>query len=136
MRVTDCLDLHQVPKNYRLHLCASDRSWLRDTAPTAVFSENQTQWTCWSFNAWSKYDNYSRDAQVAPFVATQSGLPYPSALRPDNAQPLVLEGGAIETDGLGTLLVTEECLLSPIQCRNPGLTRAGYEAAFERILGH
>ena len=47
----------------------------------------------------------------------------------------MLEGGAIETDGEGTLLVTEECLLSPIQARNPGLTREGYEAVFREALG-
>src|SRR4030095_11248880 len=43
--------------------------------------------------------------------------------------------GAIETNGEGTLLVTEECLLSPIQERNPGLTREGYEEVFKQYLG-
>jgi agmatine deiminase len=47
----------------------------------------------------------------------------------------VLEGGAIETDGAGTLMVTEECLLSPVQERNPGLTRAGYEQVFREAMG-
>ena len=47
----------------------------------------------------------------------------------------MLEGGAIDTDGEGTLLVTEECLLSPIQERNPGLTRDGYERVFRDALG-
>jgi agmatine deiminase len=47
----------------------------------------------------------------------------------------VLEGGAIDTDGEGTLLVTEECLLSPIQERNPGLDRDGYERVFRDALG-
>jgi agmatine deiminase len=57
------------------------------------------------------------------------------ALRPDGAGPLVLEGGGIETDGLGTMLVTEEWLLSDVQVRNPGLTRADYERAFADTLG-
>jgi agmatine deiminase len=47
----------------------------------------------------------------------------------------VLEGGGIETDGEGTLLVTEEWLLSDTQVRNPGLDRAGYERAFREYLG-
>jgi len=47
----------------------------------------------------------------------------------------VLEGGGIETDGDGTLLVTEEWLLSDIQVRNPGLSAAGYERAFADYLG-
>src|SRR5438045_9687760 len=55
--------------------------------------------------------------------------------RPDNGERVVIEGGAIDTDGKGTLLVTEECLLSPIQERNPGLTRDGYERVFRDALG-
>jgi agmatine deiminase len=47
----------------------------------------------------------------------------------------VLEGGAIDTNGAGVLLTTEECLLSPIQERNPGLDRAGYERVFREYLG-
>ena len=47
----------------------------------------------------------------------------------------MLEGGAIDTDGQGTLLTTEECLLSRIQWRNPGLDRAGYENIFAEYLG-
>ena len=56
------------------------------------------------------------------------------AVRPDG-EPLVLEGGGIETDGRGTMLVTEEWLLSDVQVRNPGLTRTDYEALFARWLG-
>jgi agmatine deiminase len=48
---------------------------------------------------------------------------------------VVLEGGAIETNGEGVMLVTEECLLSPIQARNPGLSREGYEQVFREYLG-
>ena len=47
----------------------------------------------------------------------------------------MLEGGALESDGCGTLLTTEECLLSDIQERNPGLTREGYEQVFKKTLG-
>ena len=56
-------------------------------------------------------------------------------MRADGAGPVVLEGGGIETDGQGTILVTEEWLLSGIQDRNPGLGRADYEAIFARELG-
>ncbi|HSH45832.1 MAG TPA: agmatine deiminase family protein, partial [Longimicrobiales bacterium] len=48
---------------------------------------------------------------------------------------LVLEGGGIETDGAGTMLVTEEWLLSDVQVRNPGMTREDYERAFAEYLG-
>ena len=49
---------------------------------------------------------------------------------------VVLEGGSIDVNGKGTLITTEECLLSEkVQCRNPGFTRKDYETIFERYLG-
>lgn len=131
-----CISMHGVSKDrYRLHILQTDRSWLRDSAPTAIKEGDKTAWIQWKFNAWAKYDNYAHDAGVPPFVARISDRPIYEAFRPDNGSPLVLEGGAIETDGEGTLLVTEECLQSEIQWRNPGLDKAGYEKAFEEYLG-
>src|SRR5581483_10758394 len=72
---------------------------------------------------------------VGRTIAELSGLPAEIARRPDTGEPLVLEGGGIETNGAGLLLVTEEWLLSDTQVRNPGLDRAGYERAFARYLG-
>ena len=133
----ECLDANGVNAgSYRLHLVPNDRCWLRDSAPTAVCDEaGGVSWIAWKFNAWAKYDNYHSDKVVAAQVASLSGCRYTQALRPDNGEPLVLEGGAIDTDGQGTLLVTEECLLSSIQERNPGLSREGYELAFRNYLG-
>jgi agmatine deiminase len=48
---------------------------------------------------------------------------------------MVLEGGSIEVNGRGLLLTTEECLLSKVQQRNPGMTRSEIEAALRRMLG-
>jgi agmatine deiminase len=64
-----------------------------------------------------------------------TGLARLEPVRPDTGERVVLEGGAIETNGQGLFLVTEECLLSPIQERNPGLDREGYEAVFREYLG-
>jgi agmatine deiminase len=120
----------------RLHLVESDRVWLRDSGPTIVQrADGQPEAVCWLFNAWAKYDNYKADARIAPTVARLAGLPATEAQRPDGASRLVLEGGAIDTNGAGVLLTTEECLLSTIQERNPGLTREGYERAFREYLG-
>ncbi len=134
---TEALTAHGVPPSaYRLHDVATDRSWLRDSAPTAVVSDDgRVAWNQWRFNAWAKYDNYARDAQVPRAVAKATGLPLAQAQRPDGAGPVVLEGGAIEPNGAGILLVTEECLLSAVQCRNPGLSRESYEAVFRQYLG-
>ncbi|MEO7366617.1 MAG: agmatine deiminase family protein, partial [Gemmatimonadaceae bacterium] len=89
----------------------------------------------WHFNGWAKYDNHSLDERVGEAVEEITGLPRLIARRPDRGEWLVLEGGGIETDGAGTLMVTEEWLVSDIQVRNPGMTRADYESAFAEYLG-
>ncbi len=119
-----------------MHLVPTDRVWVRDSGGTGVLEpEGGLAWVAWKFNAWAKYENYTRDALVAQTMARLSRAPVVEAMRPDGAGRLVLEGGAIETNGAGTLMVTEECLLSSIQERNPGLDRAGYERAFAEYLG-
>ncbi|MEO6331321.1 MAG: agmatine deiminase family protein, partial [Gemmatimonadaceae bacterium] len=126
---------HVDPSRFRLHMVPTDRVWLRDSAPTAVLRDGSLRWVGWTFNAWAKYDNYSRDANVPDAVRDISGWPMVRAERPDGMGPLVLEGGGIETNGAGTLLVTEEWLLSDVQVRNPGMTRKVYEEAFSEYLG-
>jgi agmatine deiminase len=97
--------------------------------------DGRVEAVCWRFNAWAKYENHRADALVAPTVARLAELPSVEAQRPDGGGRLVLEGGAIETNGEGVLLTTEECLLSAVQERNPGLAREGYERAFAEYLG-
>ncbi|HVE78829.1 MAG TPA: agmatine deiminase family protein, partial [Gemmatimonadaceae bacterium] len=114
----------------------NDRVWVRDSGPTGVLTAaGRVELVNWAFNAWAKYDNYARDALVAAAVERITGQPRREPQRPDGRGRVVLEGGAIETDGQGTLLVTEECLLSDVQQRNPGLTRDGYEQVFREWLG-
>ena len=130
------LQAHGVDANYRLHLVPNDRVWLRDSAPTVVrHDRGALVLVNWRFNAWAKYDNFSRDARVGEAIERITGLDRLEPLRPDTGEPVVLEGGAIDADGAGTLLVTEECLLSTVQQRNPGLTREGYERIFNEYLG-
>lgn len=124
------------PDRYRLHAVPTDRAWLRDTAPSAVLGDDRhVELVRWQFNAWGKYDNYGQDASVGDAVARLSGLRATVATRPDTGEPVVLEGGAIDVNGAGLLLATEECLLSDTQIRNPGLTREGYEQIFRHYLG-
>jgi agmatine deiminase len=92
-------------------------------------------WVSWKFNGWAKYENFARDELIGISVAELSALAREEALRPDGTGRLVLEGGGIETNGAGALLVTEEWLLSDTQVRNPGLDRADYERAFDHYLG-
>ncbi len=131
------LEAHSVaPEGYRLHIVPNDRVWLRDSAPTFVRDERgRVQLVNWQFNAWAKYDNYQRDERVGQAIAELADLPRIVPRRPDTGEPVVLEGGGIEANGEGLLLVTEEWLLSDVQVRNPGLSRDDYERVFRDYLG-
>jgi agmatine deiminase len=130
------LSAHGVESNVRLHIVPNDRVWLRDSAPTFVHdASGRVQLMDWGFNAWAKYPNFARDAEVGRAIAAITGLPRVVPTRRDDGTRLILEGGGIETDGEGTLLVTEEWLLSDVQVRNTGFDRAEYERAFRDWLG-
>ena len=123
-------------RTFRLHLVANDRVWLRDSAPTGVLrADGAVELVNWAFNGWAKYPNYEQDSEIGREIERITGLPRIEPKRPDNGQRLVLEGGGIEVNGAGQILVTEEWLLSDVQVRNPGMTAGEYEAAFGEYLG-
>lgn len=129
----------------RFFRAATDRSWLRDTSPTFISknehepdSQGAVGLVDWKFNGWAKYDNYSRDNRLPSKIATWLDLPrWTPRVEDRSAGPrrVVMEGGAIDVNGRGTLLATEECLLSENQARNPGLDRSGLEQIFADYLG-
>ena len=122
--------------SYRLHPVSNDRVWLRDSAPTGVIrADGKVELVNWGFNGWAKYDNYKKDAEIGRQVERISGLPRIEPRRPDNGERLVLEGGGIEVNGAGRILVTEEWLLTDVQVRNPGMRAADYEKSFAEYLG-
>lgn len=131
------LDAHGCDRQrYRLHRVPTDRVWVRDSGPTAVLDgAGRVVLLHWQFNAWAKYPNYTSDQRVPEAVERITGHPRLTPERPDGRGRVVLEGGAIEVNGAGTVMVTEECLLSTVQERNPGLTREGYETVFREWLG-
>jgi len=115
-------------------ICPTDRSWVRDTM--AIFVHNgrgRVEATDWEFNAWAKYPNFSQDNAVPQFAASALGVKRHEALW--KKRRIVLEGGSIEVNGKGLMLSTEECLLSDVQARNPGLSREEIEAIFAKYLG-
>jgi agmatine deiminase len=102
--------------------------------------DGQLVWVNWAFNAWAKYDNWSHDAEVGKAIAEITGQRRVEPLRADDGRGaprrrIVLEGGGIEVNGDGLMLVTEEWLLSDQQIRNPLLAREDYEAIFREWLG-
>ena len=126
------------------HQWPTDRVWLRDSGPIFVKNpKGELAITNWKFNAWAKYSNWHNDDQIPHHVARLYDMPeFKPEVEAANGKPhrVVLEGGSIDTNGAGLLLTTEECLLSKIQERNPGLgteseTRAKLEQVFHDYLG-
>ena len=113
--------------------CETDDAWARDVGATMVLDEKGA--VCgvdWQFNAWGGtfdglYRNWEKDDRVAAFICRTLGCPCL------DARPFVLEGGSIHSDGEGTLIVTEACLLS--QGRNPQMSREQIEEQLKYWLG-
>jgi agmatine deiminase len=109
--------------------CPTNRVWTRDFGPIFVrHRRGEVALTGWGFNGWAKYDDWEKDAKVPGALAEKLGLPI---FRP----AMVLEGGSIDVNGAGLMLTTEECLLSEVQQRNPGMSRGEIERNFHDYLG-
>jgi agmatine deiminase len=122
---TDAVDFLHFP---------TDRSWTRDYCPTFVKDgSDATVILNWRFNGWAKYANWKTDDAIPSKIAKKLHVP---DVKPNlEGRRIVLEGGSIDVNGQGKLLTTEECLLSPIQARNPGLEREQLERVFSDYLG-
>ena len=148
-------------KNVHFHRWATNRVWTRDSGCTFVVGEPPLELSSrakqdrslandpsqsrdllfdgnlsavkWRFNAWAKYPNYQHDEKIGSRMAKAAGA---EEIRPLHGKSrVVLEGGSIEVNGGGSLLTTEECLLSKAQQRNPAMARADYEKLFSDFLG-
>lgn len=112
----------------------TNRSWMRDSGPIIVKKGQERKALNFNFNGWAKYVNYKLDRHVPSKVSAHLNIPMEQVFY--KGKPVVLEGGAIDVNGKGTLITSEECLLDPkIQVRNPGFTREDYEAIFNDYLG-
>jgi len=110
-------------------VCPTNRAWTRDSGPLFVRNRRgELGMTAWRFNAWAKYDDWQLDAAVPRYLKSRLKLP---VWKPG----MVLEGGSIDVNGAGLLLTTEECLRSPVQARNPGMSRAEIERRLRDYLG-
>lgn len=104
-----------------------DDSWFRDSGPIYVTDGARRVGTCWKFNSWGeKYLPYDNDARIAAAWLRHGGDPLREV-------DMVLEGGSITTNGAGTLVTTEQCLLN--KNRNPNLSRDQIETRLRGELG-
>jgi agmatine deiminase len=148
----------------------TDRGWMRDSGPIAVFPTGTPQFAIpsssperttrnlssdaargirrsarddgppdkrallnFAFSGWARYDDHKKDARVVQRANAKLNRPLVWPMH--KGRRVVLEGGAIDVNGRGTLLTTEECLLSKTQERNPGFTREDYAEIFRKYLG-
>jgi agmatine deiminase len=121
------------------HAWPTDRGWTRDSGPIFVRNaEGRVALTNWRFNAWAKYSDWRLDDKLPGHAAKLLGMSswLPAVQNQNGAkQPIVLEGGSIDVNGSGSLLTTEECQLSDVQQRNPGVSREQLECVFHDYLG-
>jgi agmatine deiminase len=137
-------------ENVRFRRWPTNRVWTRDSGCTfvkpnpvrpdsqgrlspSVSKDDELAAVKWRFNAWDKYPNYQSDEKIGSLMAKAAKA---HEVRPMlGKQRVVLEGGSIDVNGQGTLLTTEECLLSEVQQRNPKMRRNDYEKVFAEYLG-
>ena len=132
-----------------LHVQATDRAWTRDSGPIFLTGQVENRKSKiekhrslalvdFKFNAWARYDDSARDDALPGAVARILGVPRFTAFGENDRgelQRFVLEGGSIDVNGTGCVLTTEECLLSTVQQRNPGFSRAHIERTLCAFLG-
>lgn len=122
-----------LPPSVRLVPLRTDDAWARDVGPTFLLNrEGVLRGVNWEFNAWGGeydglYPHWEQDNEAAPAFCRVLGADC------YDARPFVLEGGSIHSDGEGTILTTEPCLLSP--GRNPALSKTEIEEKLRAFLG-
>lgn len=124
--------------NVCFHRWRTDRVWTRDSGciflkPSEERGDSALLALNFQFNAWAKYANYKFDEKIGQRMARAAGARVVQPVSGDHR--VVLEGGSIDVDGRGTLLATEECLLSTEQQRNPPMDRVAYEQMFSDYFG-
>lgn len=143
---------HADLKHVKFHIWPTNRGWTRDSGPIFLVRESEPDRVAavnWRFNAWAKYSNWKHDNQLPDRIAKNLKLKQFTPLilrtgkaerkgkagRPGRPYHVVLEGGSIDVNGQGLMLTTEECLLSKVQQRNPGLSQKDLEQIFADYLG-
>lgn len=117
------------PERLTLIVAACDDTWARDYGPLTVSDNGQPRLLDYRFTGWGGKFAAERDNALNDVLARAGVFRAPL----HDCQHLVLEGGAVESDGRGTLLTTRRCLLNPN--RNPGLDQAGIEQHLREDLG-
>ena len=124
--------------NIKFHKIKTDRLWLRDSGPIFLINKKIRKKIMlnFKFTAWSKYKNFRNDNKInykiSKYLNIKSILP--KKINSKKFEKVVMEGGAFDTNGSGSILLTKECLLSSKQERNKGFKKSDYESLFSKYL--
>ena len=125
-------------QNINFYKVITNRIWLRDSGPIFLINEKAKNKVMlnFKFNAWSKYKDYKKDNDINRKLSKLTKIKKIDAIVKVNkkSKKLVLEGGAIDVNGKGSILLTKECLLSKVQERNPGITKKLLEKTLSKYL--
>jgi agmatine deiminase len=129
-RISQLLIEEQIPiSNVSIHIMPTKDIWIRDYGPNFLVSKDPAKpvrMNRWLFNSWGNKYEMEDEKNVAPLIANKLNM---EPFQPD----IVLEGGAIEVNGQGLCLTTEECLLN--KNRNDGPSKATMESYLKNFLG-
>ena len=125
-------------KNVSFHKIKTDRIWLRDSGPIFLINKKYKKKIILNFvfNGWAKYKNYKNDNKINDKLSKIIKLKKinPAIKKNGKSRKVTMEGGAFDVNGAGTILLTEECLLSKIQERNKKFNKKDYEEMFNKYL--
>ena len=125
-------------KNINFHKIKTDRIWLRDSGPIFLINNKSRKKLIldFRFNGWSKYNNFINDDKITNKISKIIKLEKikPIIKKNGNLIKVIMEGGAFDVNGTGSIILTEECLLSKIQERNKNFKKKDYEKLFNKYL--
>ena len=124
--------------NIKFYSIPTNRIWIRDSGPLFLIN-NKTRDKIilnFKFNGWSKYNDYQKDNKINDKIVKLIKIKKiePTIKVKNKLKKIVLEGGAIDVNGRGSVLLTRECLLSKVQERNPGIYKLNLENALRKYL--
>ena len=125
-------------KNIKFYRIPTNRIWIRDYGPIYLVNKKSRKkvFLNFGFNGWAKYKNFKNDNSVNNIISKISKIKKiePKIKIGKKIKKFVLEGGAFDVNGKGSILLTEECLLSKVQERNTGVNKNMYEKVLKDFL--
>ena len=125
-------------RNIKFHKIKTDRIWLRDSGPIFLINKKNKKKIIlnFGFSGWAKYNNYKNDNKINDNISKITKLKKinPIMKKNNNIRKIIMEGGAFDINGHGSILLTEECLLSKTQERNKNFNKRDYEELFFKYL--